>query len=392
MNLEEIIQNLIQKGYEGGYWDFKKKWYDNSAKLLHDILCLANNLNNRDAYIIIGVDDNAEIVGIHDQKNRKNTQNLNDFLRNKKFVGDFRPEVSCATLFLNQKEIDVIIIKNSNKTPFILKEQFCEGDIRVRNGNIYTRLMDTNTPIDSTADNDKMEYLFKKRFHIDETPLNKLSYYLDSPQNWKLANDRDGTYYYDFAPEYSLTMNSEADEGNIDFLSKCFPNKNASWEKAKFKIYNHTIISLYHVGLDEYRFHTAVPDRNYIEVPKERCYIKYLYFIKGSLLYKFYKFIRFYDERNGQKFYYKTLFDHIILFESEEERTLFEQDIKNKIDNIYNSLDSYASHRSIASEWQNLDEKDYRSTKAITTFYYKWKDNADREKQSFDIKSNFKLI
>ena len=38
MNLEEIIQNLIQKGYEGGYWDFKKKWYDNSAKLLHDIL------------------------------------------------------------------------------------------------------------------------------------------------------------------------------------------------------------------------------------------------------------------------------------------------------------------------------------------------------------------
>ena len=383
MNLEEIIQDLIQKGYEGGYWDFKKEWHDNSAKLLHDILCLANNLNNRDAYIIIGVDNNAEIVGICDQKNRKNTQNLNDFLRNKKFVGDFRPEVYCATLFLNQKEIDVIIIKNSNKTPFILKESFCEGNIHVRNGNIYTRIVDTNTPINSTANNDKTEYLFKKRFRIDETPLNKLSYYLDYPQNWKLTNEHNGTYYYEFAPEYSLTLNSNDNEGKIDFLSKLFPNKNASWEKAKFKIYNHTIISLYHVGLDEYRFHTAVPNRDYIEVPKENCYIKYLYFIEESLPYKFYKFIRYFNERQGQDLYYKALSNHTILFKSEEERTLFEQDIKNKINSIYNSLASYASPRSISSEWQDLDEKDYRSTKAITTFYYKWKNCSDREKTIF---------
>ena len=386
MNLEEIIQDLIQKGYEGGYWDFKKKWYDNSAKLLHDILCLANNLNNRDAYIIIGVDDNAKIVGIHDQRNRKNTQNLNDFLRNKKFVGDFRPEVSCVTLFLNQKEIDVIIIKNSHKTPFILKEPFCEGNVHVRNGNIYTRIVDTNTPIDCTADNDKTEYLFKKRFHIDETPLNKLSYYLDYPQNWKLTNDRNGTYYYEFAPEYSLTLNSNDNEGKIDFLSKLFPNKEALWEKAKFQIYNHTIISLYHVGLDGYRFHTAVPSRDYIKVPKENCYIKYLYFIKELLPYKFYKFIRYFDEGQGKSHYYQALFDHIIFFKSEEERTLFEQDIKNKIHSIYNSLTSYTSHRSISSEWQDLDEKDYRSTKAITDFYYRWKNRSDRTKQSFDIK------
>lgn len=372
MNLEIIIRDLIQKGYEGGYWDFKEKWYDNSAKLLHDILCLANNLNNRDAYIIIGVNDNAEIVGIREPQNRKNTQNLNDFLRNKKFIGEFRPEVSCTTLLLDQKEIDIIIIKNSHNTPFILKEQFCEGNIHVRNGNIYTRIMDTNTPIDSTADNDKMEYLFKKRFHLDETPLNKLSYYLDCPQNWKLANDRDGTYYYDFAPEYSLTMNSEADEGNIDFLSKCFPNKNASWEKAKFKIYNHTIISLYHVGLDEYRFHTAVPDRNYIEVPKESCYIKYLYFIKGSLLYKFYKFIRFYDERNGQDCYYKTLHDHIIFFKSETERTQFEQYLAQDIYTICSSMQNFSSHKNISDEWSDLYEKDYRSTKAITAAYTNW--------------------
>ena len=51
------IDELISLGQEGGYWDFKKQWYENKTALLHDIICMANNLENRDAYIIIGVDE-----------------------------------------------------------------------------------------------------------------------------------------------------------------------------------------------------------------------------------------------------------------------------------------------------------------------------------------------
>ena len=55
---EEILE-LISLKQEGAYWDFKKEWYEDGKQsdLLHDIICMANNLENRDAYIIIGIDE-----------------------------------------------------------------------------------------------------------------------------------------------------------------------------------------------------------------------------------------------------------------------------------------------------------------------------------------------
>lgn len=56
MNIKEV-KDLILLKQEGFYWDFKREWYsqDKKADLLHDIICMANNLVNRDSYIIIGV-------------------------------------------------------------------------------------------------------------------------------------------------------------------------------------------------------------------------------------------------------------------------------------------------------------------------------------------------
>lgn len=55
---QEIIE-LINLKQEGPYWDFKREWYSKEKKqdLLHDIISMSNNLSNRDAYIIIGVDE-----------------------------------------------------------------------------------------------------------------------------------------------------------------------------------------------------------------------------------------------------------------------------------------------------------------------------------------------
>jgi predicted HTH transcriptional regulator len=59
MCLKNQIIELISLKQEGPYWDFKKEWYlkEKDSDLLHDIICMANNLENRDAYIIIGVDE-----------------------------------------------------------------------------------------------------------------------------------------------------------------------------------------------------------------------------------------------------------------------------------------------------------------------------------------------
>ena len=45
MNKSEILELVLLKK-EGSYWDFKREWYspDKKADLLHDIICMANNL------------------------------------------------------------------------------------------------------------------------------------------------------------------------------------------------------------------------------------------------------------------------------------------------------------------------------------------------------------
>ena len=53
MSLYEEISELIDLKTEGDYWDFKVQWHENKADLLHDIICMANNLANRNAYLII---------------------------------------------------------------------------------------------------------------------------------------------------------------------------------------------------------------------------------------------------------------------------------------------------------------------------------------------------
>lgn len=74
--LEKEIKTLIETQAEGEYWDFKREWYSDNIDLLHDIICMANSMANRDCYIIIGVEDQSyQIVGVKEQ-NRKTSKIL----------------------------------------------------------------------------------------------------------------------------------------------------------------------------------------------------------------------------------------------------------------------------------------------------------------------------
>lgn len=63
------IKKLIKEKREGEYWDFKAKYHVNKAELLHDIICLSNNLLNNEAYLILGVSDTCNILGNNDNPN-----------------------------------------------------------------------------------------------------------------------------------------------------------------------------------------------------------------------------------------------------------------------------------------------------------------------------------
>lgn len=165
---EEILE-LISIKQEGPYWDFKKEWYEvgKQADLLHDIICMANNLENRDAYIIIGIDEENEyrVNDMTNANNRKSTQMLVDFMRNKKFAGGIRPRVMVEIMQLETGIIDIIVIKNGYSTPYVLEESY-QG---VNANNIYTRVMDSNTPKNKTAEISHIEYLGKEISTTDDT-------------------------------------------------------------------------------------------------------------------------------------------------------------------------------------------------------------------------------
>lgn len=224
MELVEEIRNLIELKIEGDYWDFKEMWHDNKASLLHDIICMANNQLGRDAYIIIGVSDSrcqdgVKIKGVT-EVNRKDQQHLIDFLRSKKFAGGLRPPVYLQTISLCgddgiPRSVDVIIVKNSEKTPFFLVDNFRDRDKEIRAGYIYTRVGDTNTAIDSMADMDKIEYLWRKRFGIDLSVNERLLRLLDSPDDWVGDLNWGNSKYHKYFPEFQIQIEDIEDQSQF---------------------------------------------------------------------------------------------------------------------------------------------------------------------------------
>lgn len=98
--LNEEIISLIRSHKEDYYYDFKRQFHKKDEDLLYDIICLSNNLENRDAYLIIGVADDFEVIGI-DENCKSN--NIYDFMKSKKFAGDFKPEIEIKNIYLEQQ-------------------------------------------------------------------------------------------------------------------------------------------------------------------------------------------------------------------------------------------------------------------------------------------------
>ena len=120
-----IIEELLNRGYEGGYWDYKSDYPNTAEEKLHDIICMANNLENRDAYLIYGVNNDGSICGIEKtQKTRYTSADIIKFLRSKPFAGGYIPQVEVHTFKMEEHEIDVLVILKGVHTPYYLQEEF----------------------------------------------------------------------------------------------------------------------------------------------------------------------------------------------------------------------------------------------------------------------------
>ena len=207
--LINIVTELLSKNKEGDYWDFKEKYGDNGS-LIHDIICLANTItHNGDRYIIYGITDDFRIVGLDESKCKKQADII-DLLRNAHF-SNIHPDIFLDTIYIENKRIDVLTIKDDDNKPYFLEKEYNKGK-RLTPGTIYIRKRDSNTPNDSSASFYDIEKIWKHRFGIDLSGIERVKFLMKSPSDWEHIESIDGSYiYHKLFPEYRITY-SESEE------------------------------------------------------------------------------------------------------------------------------------------------------------------------------------
>ena len=322
--IDEIIE-LISSKQEGGYWDFKREWYSDGKKadLLHDIICMANNLENRDAYIIIGIDEENDycVQDVVKAENRKNTQKLVDFLRDKKFASGIKPKVIVEPLEFPDGTVDVILIKYSFYTPYFLVEKYLD----VYANNIYVRVSDTNTPKNRSADISNIEYLWKKRFRLLSSPLEQVFYYLLKKDEWIDVPEESFIVqqYYKYHPEFIIEHSGCDDRDGYEYYLFSQMDCRPHWYNIYVRYYQTTIFYTIGIALDGGRYFTNVPCTDFLfDGLKYRNHVSFRYFVEGSremILHDF-----FYDNRSEEARFSRERFEEcILIFFSEEEKNEF---------------------------------------------------------------------
>lgn len=149
---------------ESEWLDFKREFHENTAKFLHDILCLSNASHNDDRYLIFGIADDKTVYGVENDPNRKTNADIHDFLRQVSL--NSIPKVELSFQQFDGHEIGILKIKDLPKKPYFVTEDFRRGNATVRAGAIYTRLGDTNIPLHATAPEDHVEIMWKERLNL----------------------------------------------------------------------------------------------------------------------------------------------------------------------------------------------------------------------------------
>lgn len=355
-SIEVRIKNLIQSRSEGDYWDFKQEWYKENERLLHDILCFANTVHDRDCYLIIGISDTGEVIGVSEE-NRMKQAHILDLLSNTVFAGDNIPEVRLDTIIIGGKEIDVITIFNSYAVPYYLKSKSKKYS-NIREGYIYTRVGDKNTPISQNASIQQIEAVWKKRLGLTQPPLTQIINRLGNKSEWTQSED---THYNVYKPEFKLVEEYDYDEDDRkkgEFYVYSQYNSKFMYKNLKIMC-NETILKeLELVVLDSGRYKTPVPEWGYVGYDEWGVNHKYTYkyYLKDSLDYKLQQF--FFDIEDSEEVYAKRKFDEVVLYyENEEEKATFESYVEGNLRIIKSYLNEVAKRYYTIDTDNKMDAK-----------------------------------
>ena len=358
MELKRLVESLIDKATEGSYWDFKQSWHSNTADLLKDIICMANNTtpDMQDGYIIFGVEDKTyNVIGVSSDNNRKNQENMIGFLSSQIWTGEEIPRIEVQTVEIEGHEVDVLIIYNSDVTPFYLLKDYVKvsdsGKTKVvlHAGVIYSRVGDRNTSSAECATKQAAEFLWKKRFGLAGSDDFKVVKRLQNVDDWYSTDEYDtisNSEYGDISIVRDFDYNLEVkinenrpDTGTwvmdfpylfTDMLNWDIGKEETGW-RARWSIYLDTRkldTSLYGVQATRQTYYHIEPNTYWdstlgIQLNKLSDSIKYYAYIRNSIQFLAYKLFFTKQCYNDAQIAFNRAFTVIPVFESEQEHNEF---------------------------------------------------------------------
>ena len=334
--LDEIVREFFYQETEGEYWDFKEKpyFYEGQSKeeknkkkndLLHDIICMANNLSNRDAYIIMGIQDKPiKITGVKQFPNKWTQENYQDFLQKLTWAGDMIPTVEFRTI--NDGDLDVLIIKKSNKIPFYITKKYS----KVRENQIYVRKGSKNTAIDSQAEIGDIEKLFEFRFGLTPFPKERVINYITDHDHWieMKGNYETRSWYYEKYPEYTMELvdDPQNDELKAPVYALIQSNARTTWQILRLKYHQTILLEFSSHYIDEYRGLSVQPKYNFLKFSNEFEDIKlnstYYYYLHDSIEIKLMYLLKELLNQDGDA--WRRHLSLIPVFYSDDERKAIE--------------------------------------------------------------------
>jgi len=262
INIDEINKRECES------FDRKQSHHLDKAALLHDILCLANSDTSSDRYIMYGINDDGQKIGIQNDPNRKSSNQFMDWYA--KIFFNKRPKIEFFTTESDGLVFDVLRIKNERYKPFFILKDYTDKDYRnkyeksgktVRSGSVYTRIGDTNTPINSFADDHSLERMFRERFCIEAASIERIKNYLYDDQHWKCSYDQEDNlfFYYEYFPEFTVSLSRKYLDVFNDPWVKHFPDKKATSYRVFTKYHATVLHETIAVWCDGARFLTIIP-------------------------------------------------------------------------------------------------------------------------------------
>ena len=371
MNKDDLIK-ILESKKENEFFDLKQEWHKRSEDLAKDIICFCNTVHDRDCYLIFGVNDYFEVIGVTGK--RYEQAKVIDLLNKLKFA-DERPNISVDTFKIDGKEVDVLTIYNTDRTPLYLTERY--GNMQP--GCIYARVRDVNTANNGNANLSTIESLRKKRFGLLKPKLNYFSSLLLDVDNWsEYSNEMHHLIDTDCVIQIS---DFEDDIGlenkrRYEYYSYAVNNQETYLYEAELK-YNGTKLEKYTLAcLDSGRVLIVLAEKGVI-TQGLNAITEFRYYIKDSLRYNFSRFIRekYIGGYSDFEKEYPELNKIFIIFDNNSEKEDFVEYIENNIELLIKEKERVKDHIGTAEDdpFQKANKEILRYNIAIRSLYDDWK-------------------